>query len=597
MDEEQTPEIEKEKELFAFVAELEKKHPHLTPLEFDKEIQQLIALNPDHGSLWFNFCYNEFRIQNADKLPKTRPQILIGGPFHINYPNFHFYPFFKTADIVCLTCNIDPLPFHSAIHCRPTSTFQEILKMLPKGFKPDFYWDNLIEHGHYIPPGIETAPFPIVAGISHTFLHKSVEQVCELFDLILPMSKYSVENLRKKYPNKVIDLPFGVNWGSFHDRITPCWKKNIDICVLFGEKDTPLYEHRNHVLQLMKKFKEKYGDRYRIIIDSELPWKQYQKIMQSSRIAINCTGTHGPYNYRIIDAMCAGAMVMQYQWKNEYCDNDFSELFVDGVHGISFNFEDLENKLLTYLSNPEKIEQIAKQAYAFVTENYDYSKLFQKLTHTVQEREFSFPRKFPDQMGFHHMDMVYYNQNNDKAKDVLYGAIAAFHNPTWIKYNNLMLYSWSSGRYMKEVYFNLLDQLSHSYAELGRHDLWSLCSQFYETALSIAPKEYAWIVRWNFLLLTIEKGNAVKGDIEKMIFLLEKEEVVPFDEIKVMFKYYIDSEGYSRYQLGESGLYSIPEFIILNLNLMKAIDQPKERAVLHQRYALKAAKYCLEQMP
>ncbi|MBA3722924.1 MAG: hypothetical protein H0W88_11070 [Parachlamydiaceae bacterium] len=64
----------------------------------------------------------------------------------------------------------------------------------------------------------------------------------------------------------------------------------------------------------------------------------------------------------------------------------------------------------------------------------------------------------------------------------------------------------------------------------------------------------------------------------------------PFDEDKVIFIYYANSSQYSKYRLGNDSI------IKLNLDLMKSIDDPQERANLNHRFAQKAVEYILAQV-
>lgn len=552
---------------------------------FERTFQALIKQNPGDRVLLLN--YNEFRVSNASKLLKTRPQILVGGPLGVLYPNLHTYPLFEVADVVCLTFISEQSPLHSALFCTPTTLFFDVLKRLPAGFEPDFYWDNQIENEHFIPAGIEIAPFPIVASLCHTYLHKSVEHVCELFDRVLPISKSHSEILKKKYPDKIIDLPFGVNWGAFDDFITPSWEKSIDVLIPFSESDkVPYCSKRNRVLELVRKFKDKYGTRFSIKTISGLPHEEYLSLLKQSRIAINVTGINGPYNYRTMESMCCGSMVFQYDWGDEFFKNNFSELFVEGVHGVSFNFENFESKLLHYLEHRELTEKIARSAYTYLKENYNYKVLYHKLINAIKKCEIKLPRKLPDQIDFHHIDMIYYYQNNSMVDLLSYGIVSDFDQRSWIHLNNLMI---ASGTSKDSSLFRslLIVMATRQIAELENADIWMLCCKFYEDALSYTPNEFKWIIHWNYLLLSIEKGKAEKKDIAALIAYLKELIPQPFEEEQLTFKYYVDAPNYPEYALGESN----HAFIDLNLELMKVIDKPFERAQLYRGYALKACEY------
>lgn len=556
--------------------------------DIEGEFQRLIAESPTNYHLLFQ--YNEFRIANGSNLPKIRPKILIGGPYGIIYPNLHSRSLFEVADVVCLTCAQKPYPYSSALFCQPITHFFDILKKLPPGFTPDFFWDNQIEHKHFIPAGIEIAPFPIVASVCHSYVHQSIEHVCELFDLVLPISKFHGDLLRKKYPEKIIDLPFGLNWASFNGSLQPSFEdKTIDVSVTFSETNSPVFcNHRNRTIELMKKFKEKYGNRFSIEICSPLPQEKYFEVLKKSRITINVTGIHGPYNYRTVEAMCSGAMVFQYGWENDFFQNPFSELFVEAVHGVSFNFENFESKLLYYLENPEKTQNIAKAAYTYLNDNFSYKKLYTRLIDTVKNRKIHLPRDMKGHSGYHHLDMIYYYQNNDLIHFMTYSSLTTF-SQDWIKWNNLMVRSSAGGE--ASLAYLLLVAVASDTVQTETANHWSLCSSCYRKAIASVSPEYAWIIQWNFLLLSLESGKAAKEDIENMINLLQKCDPVPFDEKEIIFKYDVNSDLYPCYKRSHPKAI---EFIKLNMELMKVIDQPQERVLLYHQYALQASHYFLE---
>lgn len=532
------------------------------------------------------FHYNEFRIASVNVLPRTRPQILIGGPFSVNFPNLHSLPLFEVADVICLTPVNDPFPYISTIQCHPSTLFFDILKKIPQGFIPDFFWDSQIEHTHYIPAGIHTAPFPIVGGVCHTYLHKSIEHVCELFDFVVANSKEHSKILKKKYPNKILDLPFGINCASFSHLLNPRWEKTIDVCVTFGETDSVVYfNKRNQVIESIKKFKEKYGNRYSILIFDRMPREEYFEVLRKSLITINVVAVNGPYNYRTIEAMNAGSMVFQYEWDDPFFENKFSELFIDGQHGVSFNFDNFESRLLYYLENREETKKIANQGYLFLNENYSFKKIYQDLIKIIKNNKTKILRNL--ESPYHQGDLVYYNQNNFMTKARVFGVLDNSNMLPWIRCNNLMV-SCCELKEEELGYVMLVALSSYELSQIKHSEIWNLCCQFFKEALLLAPQELTWIIHWNFLLISLEKGQGGKETIDTVLSILENTQPTPFDEKNVIFKYYINSSLYPKYNLGND------EFIKLNLELMKHIDDPKKRAFFYHQYALTAISYFCE---
>lgn len=553
------------------------------------EYSSLLEKFPDH--LVLLIAYNEFRVSNAEKLPKIRPQILLGGPLIAKYPNLHSFPLLKVADVVCVPRTEDKVPYRSALNCTAWDPFFCVLQKLPPGFSPDFYWDNQVEHHHLVPPGIDTAPFPIVASLCHTYLHKSIEHVCELFDLVIAPSKYYAQVLRKKFPQKVLEMPFGLNWGSFHGMMEPLWEKSIDVSVTFGGTDSLVYMNkRNGVIQMIKDFKAKYGNRFSIELYQNLSKVEYLEVLRKSRITLNVTGIHGPYNYRNMEAMCSGALVFQYDWSDEkFFVNDFSELFKEGIHGVSFNSSNFESKLLEWLENPQKIETMAREAYTYLKENYSYPQLYRDLFKKVSETNVTLPRKQSGFSGYHDVDMVYYYQSNATIQMVCYGVLNDIDYSDWIDLNNIMILAKTiESQYAKNLFMAAIPDLLK---KIPRPDLDLLVLHCYYEALSCVPEEQSWIIRWNYLLISLEKETTKPNDITSLIEVLEGiPEASTFDERRLIFKYFVKSDRYPAYQLGSTAQN---EYLRLNMDLMKVIDQPLKRAQFYRAYALKALHYFL----
>jgi hypothetical protein len=551
-------------------------------IEQERKFQEAIAHQGENLELLFQ--YNEFRITNIEHLPSLRPKVLVGGPIDVVYPNIHTAPLFAIADVVCLTCSENPYPYRSAIYCKPFTLFVDILKRLPKGFTPDFYWDNQVEHNHYIPPGIQMAPFPIIASVSHFYLHKSIEHVCELFDKVIPVSQFYGSILQKKYPGKILNLPFGLNWGSFDHLLKPVYEKSIDVCVTFAENNSVYYGgYRNFVLELARKFKEKYAGRFSLEIVSGLSADQYIDLLKKSRITINVTGINGPYNYRTQEAMCCGSMIFQFDWSDNFFKNPFSELFEPGIHGASFNLENFESRLLYYLENRPLVRTIAEEAYLFLKENYSYKKLYSRLIEAAKDVK---PHR--ERHQFHHVDMIYYNHPGNMVNHMNFGCLDSNQMPLWIKCNNLMLLSniYTDSSLGSLFLMTLSDSILN---EIKTADTWQLSLKYYEMAKNKCREEHLWLVEWNFFMLLVESSKVGIKDIENVLQILKNAMPKAFDERLLIFKYYVNSSYYPRYNIDGKA----EDFYALNMELIKVIDDPDKRAALYIKFAIDAAEYFL----
>jgi len=553
-------------------------------LDTDKRLYELITSHPNDFQL--NLIYNEFRIANISKLPKTRPHILMGGSFNVIFPNFHTTPLFKIADVICITPVHKRLPYFSTLYCHISTQFLEILALLPKGFTPDLYLDQQIELCHYIPVGIENAPFPTIAGICHTFQHQTIEYICELFDHILPISRNYGEILKKKFPNKIINIPFGLNFASFSHIIAPQWSKDVDVCLTFPANIAPAYGNKRAlIIELTKQFKVKYGSEFVIEISDTISKVAYIELLQRSRITINIVGINGPYNYRTLEAICAGSMLFQYEWEDHPFGDTFSELFIEGVHGVTFNFDNFENKLLYYLRNPHETERIAKEGYTFQNENYNYEKLYLQLFDEVKKCKIPLPRTiFEPTEGYLYRDLAYYyqNRNNGIANLIGEGLMNISQPPkTWIDYNNLMIYlvTVSLNSFGSSFLFALTAKMYPQYNQNNFKDLYHV---FYKIAFKITPPEYLWIIKWNYFMIMVEDQKILKEDAKNMLTLLTDLSPSPFKEKGLFFKYYLNNTIHSNIGISEKDL----DFQAFNIELLKNIDNPQARAILFRNYAI-----------
>ena len=523
-----------------------------------------------------SFYYNEFRIVNAGRHHKKRPQILTAGIFNPNIPNVHTDPLIRFGDVVFLAAAFEPFPYKSVINCHHATHFFHILEQLPEGFFPDFYWDNQVEKDHFIPKGIEMAPFPTVASVCHLYYHLTIENICSLFDLVLPLSKLHCQQLEKKFPGKILEIPFGLNWASFDFCILPNFEKTIDVAVTFGPRMDPANkDRRKNVIQMVKEFQNKYNHRFTFVYAHDLPVSEYTELLQKSLIVINVAGVHGPYNYRTIEALCSGSLIFECNWSDGFYTNSFSELFQDGVHGVSFTFDNFEDKLLYYLTHKEEALQIAKQGLEFLKANYSYGQLFERLYQQVKKISVPKPRNFPKGLGYFYGDMIYYYQASETLQKMLsMGSIQISEEEVpWIQANNQMVLLTLPKETIGSLFtISLLTDLLN---EKQSGDPFVIVNALYQKALKTAPLDQRWLIEWNYFLQCVKLEKAAPEQTQAIKNLLSQE-VDPIAD-RLIFKYSIDEEDNSNY-------YDL--YFEMNLNILKKIDQPKERANLFRLYAL-----------
>jgi hypothetical protein len=326
---------------------------------------------------------NRFRIRHAMRLPKTRPRILIGAMNDSGFPNFHSIPLLKLADVVSLTSFPGELP-PERVQCLPLlDSIEDVLARLPAGFQPDFFFDNFID-AHWLPHGLERAPFPTVGGIVHHYRSHMIAAQAPLFDYLLPLSPGFGDGLRAmNLPGQVLDLPIGANWGSFHHVLAPGGTKTVDLAVTFGPGSQGVnFGFRHFLYRTMRRLADAHPGRFNIVFAHGLSKGEFQALLRKSRIIVNAPGLHGPWNYRISEAAAMGAMIIHLQYPSPI-PWDIGQYLKDGEEIAIATPETLEAVTLRYLQEPALAERIGRQGHEAMRTRYCYEAIYQPLIDRV----------------------------------------------------------------------------------------------------------------------------------------------------------------------------------------------------------------------
>ena len=333
--------------------------------------------------------YNRFRLRNLKQLSRKRPAVLIGAINDGYFPNFHTIDLLGIADVISLTTKKEEADSIDRIkYSLLNDSIQSIVSRFPLGFKPNFYWDSQAEHGHPQPMGLSNAPFPTVCGICHMFFSPAIKRLLEVFDYVLPVGE-AFDQLCLTQNNQILRVPFGLNWGSMHHLYGEEFNdKDIDVSVTFsGSESGPYGSLRAEILSKLKTLKEKLSGKYNIEIASGLSKEEYNQILLRSKISVNVVGFHGPYNYRTCEIMNSGALLFQANVNSHNLWPDSEELFRSGEHFVSFELENMEEKLSDLLSNPQLVSQIAKNGKNKLERELNYKNLFNRLIEKVRDSE------------------------------------------------------------------------------------------------------------------------------------------------------------------------------------------------------------------
>lgn len=328
--------------------------------------------------------YNRFRLRNLLVLRKKRPAVLLGYVNDHHFPNFHTIELLKIADIVSLTTSVEKenSSIDRIYYLPSTDDFSTIRKRFPKGFRPNLFLDMQAAHGHMQPNGLSQIPFPTVAGICHHQHGPAAKTICEMFDVVLPVGKvFSPACSYQKA--KVFNLPFGLNWASFHQSLgePSDWKsRQIDVSVTFSKNNNPAYHGlRDQVIQCVENFKSKWSEQYVVKIESNLSKAEYVNLLKNSKISINVVAINGPYNYRTCEIINSGALLFQANVVEQGLKFSLDGVLDEEKDFISFDSKNLEEKLIHFLSNPEKGNLVALNGQKRMKSEYSYDGMLKEL--------------------------------------------------------------------------------------------------------------------------------------------------------------------------------------------------------------------------
>lgn len=366
---------------------------------------------------------NCFRIRHAARMRIRRPRVLYGER-HAAIPNFHREPLMQEADVVFLSIfeKASDAIDHLFANCMQYD-MTDIVRMLPEGFKPDLYFICQDTSSALI-RGMEAAPFPTVLGLCHHFKSLKLEAAAGQFDFVLPLSHVFCDLLSKTVdPQKIIELPFGLAWASFHQILfSPVTDagRDIDVVLTFGSEVDAVYgPYRRYVSQLFDEAQAKFGDRFRFVRTTGVSREEYFKILKRSKIVLNAVGIHGPYNYRTMEAICAGALLMQYDGAYATGPQYIERYFTPDTDFVLFDKTNFLKKLEWLLTNPDARLRIAACGQQRMVTQYSYNTLYRALFERIAREDraaIAARRPNPAQAA---LGRIHYHLQNSTAENVL----------------------------------------------------------------------------------------------------------------------------------------------------------------------------------
>jgi len=125
----------------------------------------------------------------------------------------------------------------------------------------------------------------------------------------------------------------------------------------------------------LKLIQQKYDSKVSIKTTHSLPYKDYIKVYNNAHIVLDQVYSYDQ-GYNALEAMAKGKVVFtgaEQEWLNHY------QLKEDSVAINALpNIDKIVEKLELLILHPEKIEDISKNARAFIEKEHDYKKIAQK---------------------------------------------------------------------------------------------------------------------------------------------------------------------------------------------------------------------------
>lgn len=328
---------------------------------------------------------NAYRVKFCQILSE-RKCVLIGLVNDDIFPNFHTVDLLRDANVISLTTKKEWFQCPDRIVVDLVgSVFNDVIGLLPDGCNPELFFDPKIGGRSMPVKGLEKAPFLTVATIGHNSKSLEIENFVELYDVVLPLSRTLAELYAQRFPQKIMgSVPLGLNWGAFSSRINEEYYarkiRPIDVFLSFGESAAPQFNGvRTMVYKLVCSFAKRYEGVYNVVIKEGMLYQDYLDLLSRSKIAINVVGFASACNYRLFEAISAGAVVMQYDMVFEFGRPGLEEFFSLGDEVFLFDDSDFEDKLIYLLENSDLLEQARSSAYGRMKQCYSYAKLYAKL--------------------------------------------------------------------------------------------------------------------------------------------------------------------------------------------------------------------------
>ncbi|MEW6281495.1 MAG: glycosyltransferase [Candidatus Eremiobacterota bacterium] len=225
-------------------------------------------------------------------------------------------------------------------------TFADVLARLPDGFTPDlavFVYPEL----QCLVPGLEDCPCPTLLLVSDWhFALDPVVDVCSMFDLVVTDLR-GLDVLQGVPGVNAVYRPLYGYDPELHRKLEGC-PHELDIGHV-GDLNPDLHADRVHFLARAARL----GARWRVAYHTGVKGEDYVSLVNRTRITVN-HALRQEMSMRCYEAPACGSLLFC-----EATNREIGRYLQDGVHYVSYDRENFEQRLEYYLENEAERARIA----------------------------------------------------------------------------------------------------------------------------------------------------------------------------------------------------------------------------------------------
>jgi SAM-dependent methyltransferase/glycosyltransferase involved in cell wall biosynthesis len=242
-----------------------------------------------------------------------------------------------------------------------------------------------------------TIPKAFWAIDTHQFLHLEKEKA-KYFDVVLSAQR----NVLPEFGKKSFWMPAGASIYEQDYHV----KRDIN-CAFIGSIVPVLHRERKVIIEYLKTQIQGFQHFNNVFL------REKAKLASRIKIMVN-QSLRNDINFRVFESMACGCMLITDKIKQ----NGFEDIFKDGEDLVTFETkEELKDKILYYLKNDEKREEIAKRGQEKVLTYFTHEKILKYIFNIFAENLFhkiSFINESKSKICLEKEKYIDYNKESNK---------------------------------------------------------------------------------------------------------------------------------------------------------------------------------------